>query len=170
MYSCFHLCMYMYTIYICSSLFMKEVGLIDAPRRFLWRQELLPAAVPQFGSCSVVDSHVMRFPSAVSWFSPGSYELRPTLGTAVPNLVCAGDWVRMGAREHGAKGLCQERALVSGLEAANLLARRGVVKGREHEVIKVREDELQVELARSANKGVAGLLKGLGLLASPWVR
>lgn len=27
-----------------------------------------------------------------------------------------GDWVRMGDREHGAKGLCQERALVSGLE------------------------------------------------------
>ena len=31
-----------------------------------------------------------------------------------------GDWVRMGDREHGAKGLCQERALVSGLEVGVL--------------------------------------------------
>ena len=134
------------------------------------RQELLPAAVPQFRSAQVVDSHVMRYPSAVSWFSPGSYELRPTLATAVPNLVCAGDWVRMGTREHGAKGLCQERALVSGLEAANLLARRGLLGGRrEHEVIPVRADELQVELGRTANKALAGVLGPLGL-KSPWVR
>lgn len=38
----------------------------------------------------VVDSHVMRFPAAVSWFSPGSYEKRPTLETPLKNLVCAG--------------------------------------------------------------------------------
>ena len=31
-----------------------------------------------------------------------------------------GDWVRLGDREHGAKGLCQERALVTGLEAAHV--------------------------------------------------
>jgi hypothetical protein len=33
----------------------------------------------------------------------------------------------MGAREHGAKGLCQERAYVSGIEAANALARNGLL-------------------------------------------
>jgi len=38
----------------------------------------------------VLDSHVMRFQSAVSWFSPGSYERRPSLGTPLKNLVCAG--------------------------------------------------------------------------------
>lgn len=37
----------------------------------------------------------------------------------------AGDWVNMGKFEHGSKGLCQERAYVSGIEAANALARIG---------------------------------------------
>jgi len=146
---------------------------------------------------TVVDSHVVRYPGAVTWFSPGSFKSRPPLQvraassqygkrdetrpvstgrgtrrvqlvpeggggagslclqswflrigsgrghatrpflwhqarpsplcpthsfceplrflvtsvqTSVPNLVCAGDWVRMGEREHGAKGLCQVRA------------------------------------------------------------
>ena len=45
----------------------------------------------------------------------------------MPNLVCAGDWVRMGEYEHGAKGLCQERAYVSGIQAANALARNGAL-------------------------------------------
>eukprot|EP00434_Breviolum_minutum_P023252 symbB.v1.2.020509.t1/scaffold1733.1/size104216/3 len=77
----------------------------------------------------------------------------------------------MGDREHGAKGLCQERALVSGLEAANLLARQGVLgtSSRQHDVIPVRDDELQVQLGRAANKTVAQVLGPLGL-NSPWVR
>ena len=67
----------------------------------------------------------------------------------MPNVVCAGDWVRMGDREHGAKGLCQERAYVSGLEAGNSLLRRGNSRGggREaprgmgpHPVLPVRAD------------------------------
>ena len=62
----------------------------------------------------VVDSHVVRCPGAVTWFSPGSFDSRPPLETSLSNVVCAGDWVRMGDREHGAKGLCQERAYVSG--------------------------------------------------------
>ena len=114
---------------------------------------------------------MQRFPGAVTWFSPGSYKSRPPLVTTVPNLVCAGDWVRMGDREHGAKGLCQERAYVSGLEAANALARGGVLKGRKsiHEVIPVRDDEVQVQAGRAVNKGVMEVLGRVGL-ASPWVR
>lgn len=64
----------------------------------------------------MVDSYVQRYAGAVTWFSPGSFGSRPPLETSVRNLVCAGDWVRMGEREHGAKGLCQERAYVSGLQ------------------------------------------------------
>lgn len=120
----------------------------------LLKEELLPSAVPAFGNASVVDSHVMRFPAAVSWFSPGSYESRPTLETPLQNLACAGDWVRLGDREHGAKGLCQERALVTGLEAANLLARNGVLGrqfDREHDVIPVRDDEPWKKTILNAN-------------------
>ena len=69
--------------------------------------ELLPAAVPGFKGVKAVDSHVVRCPGAVTWFSPGSFASRPPLETEVRNVVCAGDWVRMGDREHGSKGLCQ---------------------------------------------------------------
>ena len=126
--------------------------------------ELLPAAVPEFGAASVVDAWVGRSLGAVSWFAPGSFALRPPLQTSVPNLVCAGDWVRMGRREHGAKGLCQERAFASGLQAANALG-----LGAEVPVKQVRPAEPQVALGRALNKGVMGALSAFGL-ASPWVR
>jgi len=135
-------------------------------------EELLPAAVPGFKGVGVVDSFVARYPGAVTWFSPGSYEKRPPLQTSVPNLVCAGDWVRMGEREHGAKGLCQERAFVSGLEAANALARTGQLgtNGKQALVVPIRDDEPQVVAGRKLNKLVADGLGSFGLPASPWVR
>eukprot|EP00968_Pinguiococcus_pyrenoidosus_P014449 scaffold1307_cov200-Pinguiococcus_pyrenoidosus.AAC.138 len=42
----------------------------------------------------------------------------------------------MGEREHGAKGLCQERAFVSGLQAANSLMQNKILNGagRFHQV------------------------------------
>ena len=135
-------------------------------------KELLPAAVSEFGRATIVDAHVARYPGAVTWFSPGSYSKRPPLQTTVPNLVCAGDWVRMGEREHGAKGLCQERAFVSGLEAANALARTGQLglQRKQHLVIPVRDDEPQVVAGRKLNTLVANSLKSFGLDPSPWVR
>ena len=70
-----------------------------------------------------------------------------------------GDWVRMGDREHGAKGLCQERAFVCGLEAANALARSGVLssaatsrKERQANVLPIRDDEIQFTVAKDINK------------------
>ena len=67
--------------------------------------ELLPAAVPAFRAADIVDSHVARYPGAVTWFSPGSYAKRPPLQSSVANLVCAGDWVRMGERAFGIVGI-----------------------------------------------------------------
>ena len=102
----------------------------------LLTERLLPAAVPGFAGAKALDYEVRRYPGAVSWFSPGSYPKRPPLETSIANIVCAGDWVRMGEAEHGAKGLCQERAYVSGLEAGNSLLRRGVVRGGAGEAIR----------------------------------
>jgi uncharacterized protein with NAD-binding domain and iron-sulfur cluster len=79
----------------------------------------------------------------------------------LPNIKCAGDWVRMGDREHGAKGLCQERAYVSGFEAANSLMKATtalVDEYREHEVLPVREDELQFKLGVNVNRKVMSFL------------
>lgn len=151
---------------------LAHFALDDAEIVRLLSKELLPAAVPEFRTATVVDSHVKRYPGAVTWFSPGSYTSRPTLETPLPNLVCAGDWVRLGDREHGAKGLCQERAYVTGLEAGNSLARRGLLgesARRQHEVISVRPDEPQVVQGRAANKLVTGLLEAAGV-KHPWVR
>lgn len=134
--------------------------------------KLLPAAVPAFRDAQVLDFHVQHFPGAVSWFSPGSFESRPPLEVpGVSNLRCAGDWVRMGAREHGAKGLCQERAYVTGIEAANSLARSGVLGSarREKSIIPIRRDEAQVRLGKRANRRLMDFLRPLSL-DSPWVR
>jgi len=119
--------------------------------------ELLPSAVPKFADAKVVDSWVGKYAGTVSWFSPGSFNSRPPLegaGPILPNLKCAGDWVRMGEREHGAKGLCQERAYVSGIEAANSLLRSSGIGMGEHKVLPVREDEAQFRMGVTVNNQV----------------
>ena len=135
--------------------------------------DLLPIADPAFKEAKVIDYEVRRYPGSVSLFSPGSFKKRPPLETSVDTIVCAGDWVRMGNKEHGAKGLCQERAYVCGLEAANSLIRRKLVKGAnqstaiEHPVIPIRADEPQVVLGRALNKIVMNQIDALGLKL-PW--
>jgi len=137
-------------------------------------QNLLPEAQPAFRDAQVVDQEVRRYPGSVSLFSPGSFRQRPPLETSLPAVVCAGDWVRMGEREFGAKGLCQERAYVCGLEAANSLLRRGIVQGRgsaasrQHTVIPIRADEPQVVLGRALNKLVMDPLEAAGI-RWPWL-
>ena len=137
-------------------------------------QDLLPMAQPAFREAVVVDQEVRRYPRSVSLFSPGSFIQRPPLETSLASVVCAGDWVRMGEREHGAKGLCQERAYVSGLEAANSLLRRGIVKGsnassgQQHPVLPIRADEPQVVLGRALNKLVMDPIESLGI-QWPWL-
>ena len=136
--------------------------------------ELLPQAVPGFRLAQALEFEVRRYPGSVSLFSPGSFTQRPPLQTALPSVVCAGDWVRMGEREYGAKGLCQERAYVSGLEAANSLLRSGVVRladasaRQEHPVRSIRPEEPQVLLGRALNKLVMDPLEALGI-RWPWL-
>lgn len=76
--------------------------------------------------------------------------------------------------EHGAKGLCQERAFVSGLEAANQLLRSGTLKSLNaltlHEVIPIRDDELQVQFGRRLNRNIQNLLPPFLKLDSLMIR
>ena len=137
-------------------------------------QDLLPIAQPAFRGARVVDQEVRRYPGSVSLFSPGSFSKRPPMETSLASVVCAGDWVRMGEQEHGAKGLCQERAYVCGLEAGNSLLRRGIVRGADlprtlqHSVIPIRADEPQVVLGRALNKLVMDPLEAFGI-HWPWL-
>jgi uncharacterized protein with NAD-binding domain and iron-sulfur cluster len=122
---------------------------------------LLPSAVPQFADSKVVDSWVGKYPGTVSWFAPGSFSKRPPTegaGSVLPTVKFAGDLVRMGDREHGAKSLCQERAFVSGFEAANSLLRDTAPKYIAHPVLAVREDESLFKAAVSINKNVMNYL------------
>ena len=66
----------------------------------------------------------------------------------------------MGDMEHGAKGLCQERAYVSGLQAGNVLLDEVIGKSRlyKHSVIPVREDEAQFKAAVAMNKQVMSVV------------
>lgn len=125
-------------------------------------KELLPEAVPEFAEANLVDSWVGKFPGSVSFFSPGSFNRRPPMqgDPEVPTIKFAGDWVRMGDMEHGAKGLCQERAFVSGLQAGNLLLDETIGKSRlyKHPVLQVREDEAQFKAAVAMNKQVMQVL------------
>ncbi|WP_411877223.1 FAD-dependent oxidoreductase [Vulcanococcus limneticus] len=143
---------------------MSDQEIIDRLTR-----DLLPIAHPAFTNARVVDSEVRRYPGSVSLFSPGSFRKRPPLETSVESIVCAGDWVRMGDKEHGAKGLCQERAYVCGLEAGNSLIRRKIVNGADHShpVLPIRADEPQVVLGRALNKLVMDPIEALGLKL-PW--
>ena len=53
----------------------------------------------------IIDSAVLRFPKAVTHFSPGSYASRPLQTTSFGNVFMAGDWVK--GVPHGANGLSQ---------------------------------------------------------------
>jgi uncharacterized protein with NAD-binding domain and iron-sulfur cluster len=131
----------------------------------LLMHDLLPSAVPAFGNANVVDFWVGRYPGAVSWFAPGTFGKRPPLSPQNPvNLKFAGDWVRLGKREHGAKGLCQERAYVSGLEAANALLLEFSSGNHPHPVLPVREDEPLFRAAVTANR------QAMKFLPRFWIR
>ena len=136
---------------------LRDEALVD-----ILMKDLLPSAVPEFSHAKVVDSWVGKFPGSVSWFAPGTFGRRPPLQgiPEVPTIKCAGDWVRMGELEHGAKGLCQERAYVSGLHAANLLLDEVVGNARpyKHPVLPVREDEAQFKAGIALNKKVMRFL------------
>ncbi|CAM9879016.1 unnamed protein product, partial [Ascophyllum nodosum] len=127
----------------------------------------LSSCVPEFRraqrACRVIDSWVGRFPQAVTCFSPGSYENRPRQASAGSNVFVAGDWVR--GVDHGANGLSQERAYVTGLMAANHVMDAfsgATTSSRRATILPTEPDEPQVAVGKRANKAVRGTLKSLG--------
>lgn len=119
---------------------------------------ILSHCEPGFRGARVTDYAVLRFPKAVSHFSPGSYQFRPTQKTSLPNVFVAGDWVK--GLDHGANGLSQERAYITGLEAANLTM-GALGKGRPARIIPTTPDEPHILvptlLAQQARQAVEGL-------------
>lgn len=115
---------------------------------------------PGFKDAKVIDSAVLRFPKAVTHFSPGSYPSRPYQATGIPNCFLAGDWVK--GVPHGANGLSQERAYVTGLTAANLVIDKCGV-GRKAVVLDVEPDEPHIAALKQLDQSVRGTLDVLGI-------
>jgi hypothetical protein len=89
---------------------------------------------------SVTDAAVVRLPEGVSWYFPGSYADMPDLkSTAHANVYFAGDTVRTRRGSW-----FQEKAFVTGVEAANLLMGRPVDQG----VLPVSADEVHVKVGK----------------------
>lgn len=88
----------------------------------------------------VVDAAIVRLPEAVNWYFPGSHKSCPSLQSSdLSNVFFAGDLVKT---THGAWS--QEKAFVTGRQAANLIARRDV----DADVLPVGKDEMHVQLGR----------------------
>lgn len=101
---------------------------------------------------SVSDAAIVRLPEGVNWYFPGSYADMPDLkSTSVSNLYFAGDIVRT---RHGSWS--QEKAFVTGMEAANLLLGRPVDQG----VLPVAADEAHVKIGKSVVAMVKRIIGG----------
>ncbi|MGF1479518.1 MAG: FAD-dependent oxidoreductase [Cyanophyceae cyanobacterium] len=112
----------------------------------------LARCVPEFRQAQVIDSSVIRVPQGVTHFAPGSYQYLLRAQTSIPDLYLCGDWI---VTEHGSWS--QEKAYVTGLEAANLVINRFGV-GQVAPVIPVEPDEPHVQLARTVNQSVRSCL------------
>jgi len=91
---------------------------------------------------SVVDAAVVKLPQAVNWYFPGSYvDMPDSQSKAIPNAYFVGDLVRS---RHGSWS--QEKAYVTGIEAANLILDREKNEG----IIPLAPDEPHVAAGRTA--------------------
>lgn len=124
-------------------------------------QRDLATCVPGFTHAKVIDSSVLRVPQGVTHFAPGSYQYLLPGKTSIENLFMSGDWI---VTRHGSWS--QEKAYVTGLEAANLAIDR-LGMGSKADIIPVEPDEPHVQVARSFNQIVRDV--GKGLLPNFWL-
>ncbi|CAL5218947.1 g699 [Coccomyxa viridis] len=120
---------------------------------------------PGFSGAKVVDSAVLKFPKAVTHFSAGSYSSRPLQTTSFPNVFMAGDWVK--GVPHGANGLSQERAYVTGLRAANMVVDQ-LGSGIHASILPVEPDEPYIAALKGTAKTIKSGLESLGI-CSPFL-
>jgi hypothetical protein len=74
--------------------------------------------------------------------------------------MLAGDYIK--GLDHGANGLSQERAYVTGLAAANLVMQQ-LGQGTPAEILPVEADEGHIRAAKQVNKSVVNVLNSVGI-------
>ena len=123
-------------------------------------QRDLTTCIPSFGSARVIDSSVIRVKEGVTHFFPGSYQNLLTAKTDIPNLFMSGDWI---VTRHGSWS--QEKAYVTGLEAANLIIDKFDM-GTKANIIPIEPDEPHIQVARTINQTIRNLT---GFLPNFWL-
>jgi uncharacterized protein with NAD-binding domain and iron-sulfur cluster len=111
-------------------------------------QHNLATCISAFREAKVIDSSVIRLPRAVTHFAPGSYQYMLPVATSIENVFMSGDWI---VTRHGSWS--QEKAYVTGLEAANQVISR-FRRGREAQILPVEPDEAHIQIARTLNQTV----------------
>ncbi|BAU63498.1 amine oxidase [Stanieria sp. NIES-3757] len=109
-------------------------------------QRDLTTCIPDFGQAKVIDRSIVRVKEGVTHFFPGSYQYLLPARTDIPNLFMSGDWI---VTRHGSWS--QEKAYVTGLEAANLVIEKFGI-GRKANIIPVEPDEPHIQFARTINR------------------
>ncbi|MEL6459517.1 MAG: FAD-dependent oxidoreductase [Cyanobacteria bacterium J06621_15] len=118
-------------------------------------QNYLTTCVPEFATAKIIDSSVIRLPQAVTHFSPGSYRHMLPAKTSFHNVFMSGDWI---TSRHGSWS--QEKAYVTGLEAANLVVDY-LGTGVNANILPVEADEAHIQIARTVNSTVREIGKSI---------
>ena len=108
----------------------------------------LSTCIPAFSVAKVIDSSVIRVKEGVTHFFPGSYQYLLSAKTDIPNFYMSGDWI---VTRHGSWS--QEKAYVTGLEAANLVVEEFGI-GTKANIMPIEADEPHIKIARTINKTV----------------
>ena len=115
----------------------------------------LTTCIPAFGQAKVTDSSVIRVKEGVTHFFPGSYQNLLSPQTDIHNLYMSGDWI---VTRHGSWS--QEKAYVTGLEAANLVIDNFGI-GAKANIIPIEADEPHIQVARTINKSIKDMTQFL---------
>jgi uncharacterized protein with NAD-binding domain and iron-sulfur cluster len=105
----------------------------------------LTTCIPGFANAKIIDSRVIRVGQGVTHFAPGSYQYLLPAKSPISNLYLSGDWV---ITHHGSWS--QEKAYVTGLEAANLVIEQ--LGGNPATIIPVEPDEPHIQSGRIINQ------------------
>ncbi|MEP0858952.1 FAD-dependent oxidoreductase [Trichocoleus sp. DQ-U1] len=124
-------------------------------------QQDLATCIPAFRDAKVIDSSVIGLPRAVTHFFPGSYQYMLPGETSIKNVFMSGDWI---VTRHGSWS--QEKAYVTGLEAANLVISR-FGRGSKALILPIEADEPHIQVGRSINQSIRNF--GKTFLPNIWL-
>lgn len=118
-------------------------------------QGYLTTCIPEFRAAEIIDQSVVRVRQGVTHFFPGSYQYLLPAKTSLENVFMSGDWI---INRHGSWS--QEKAYVTGLEAANLVVEKFKL-GEKANIMPVEADEEHIKFARMINKSVREVGKSI---------